>query len=136
MPKKGAREESRKLRRVPDQLKDFDTANWDRCCRRMQLEIAAGSVDRAFELLQVFVANSKPEALTLDSPIWMLDALPHRTLAMLEEEGYTTIRSLACARPEELLEIKWLNRLTLNSIRDAVRDALQQASRANLRDRY
>lgn len=99
---------------------DAQRERWVRTCRLLAHQIEQGNFDAAREILEDFIRYT-PQKVSMDAPIFSLPDVPYRVLAMLENEGYKTIRAVAFEREDRLLSLPLIERKTLKLIKDSVR---------------
>jgi len=96
--------------------------HWDReaylvVMRRIEILLLNNLQDKAVSVLRQFVGWSRPEAVSLASPVQ--DVLPVRVARSLEESGYDTLAAADGATDSELMALRNIGSKTIRLIRAA-----------------
>jgi hypothetical protein len=99
-------------------LAQWDSARWSVACREMQIRISRGAFEAAHRVLSHFCRDTQPDFATLDSHV--ASVLPVRIANILEEAGYTTLRSVDNELDATLLRIENFGEVSVNHCRKTI----------------
>lgn len=99
-------------------LAQWDSARWSVACREMQIRISRGAFEAAHRVLSHFCRDTQPDFATLDSHV--ASVLPVRIANILEEAGYTTLRSVDNELDATLLRIENFGEVSVNLCRKTI----------------
>lgn len=106
-------------------LREWDDERWGETCRLMQVCLMQGSRRRAVEALDTFAAAKKLVKLTPDSHLWELEffGVDSITLCILDDAGFSTVRSVAMAKDRELMRLPNMGETRIGQLREGIKKA-------------
>lgn len=108
-----------------DKLREWDDERWGETCRLMQVCLMHGSRRRAVEALDTFAAAKKLVRLSLDSHLAELEffGVDSITLCILDDAGFSTVRSVAMAKDYELMRLPNMGETRIGQLRAGIKRA-------------
>lgn len=106
-------------------LREWDDERWGETCRLMQVCLMQGSRRRAVEALDTFAAAKKLVRLSLDSHLAELEffGVDSITLCILDDAGFSTVRSVAMAKDYELMRLPNMGETRVGQLREGIKKA-------------
>lgn len=101
----------------------FDQANWDRCCRTMQLHVMHDHEQAAIDTLKKYLRNRKPPIATVKTSLACL--LEARIANALDRVGIKTVEQAIATNDTQLMSINGFRGITIRKIRDACQAVLR-----------